>query len=78
MSNKYLAQNTRYFRFVDDILFIYKEEFTNINDMLSEFNTWLPKQKLTSELEENGKINLLDFTIMNSQNSKLRNPQEAH
>jgi len=53
---------------VDDILFVYKEEFTDINDMLSEFNTWLPKQKLTSELEENGKMNLLDFTVMKSQN----------
>jgi hypothetical protein len=55
---------------VDYILFVYNEEFVNINDMLSEFNTWLPKQMFTSELQEKGKMNFLDFTNMKSQNSK--------
>jgi hypothetical protein len=61
MSNKYIKKNTRQFRYVDYIIFIYNKEFKNINDVLSEFKTWLPKQMFTSELDENGKINFLDL-----------------
>lgn len=37
--------------------------------MLSEFNIVSLKIKFTSVLEENGKINFLDFTVTKSQNS---------
>jgi hypothetical protein len=58
-----------YFRYVDDIRIIYNEKSTNINGMLSEFSTRPPKLKLTSELEEKGKIIFFDITIMKSKNS---------
>ena len=38
--------------------------------MLSEFNTLLPRQKFTSELEENGKKNFQVFNVMKLQNSE--------
>jgi hypothetical protein len=37
--------------------------------MLSELNNMSPKLKLTSELEENNKINFSDFTITKSHKS---------
>jgi len=52
-----------YFRYVDDILIIYNEKSTNINNMLFEFNTVSPKPKFTLELDINGRINFLDITI---------------
>jgi len=42
---------------------IYNAKTTNIDNMLSEFKNMSPKLKLTSELEENNKINFLDFNI---------------
>jgi hypothetical protein len=54
---------------VDDILNIYNEKATNIDNMLSEFNNVSPKLKFASQLEENGNNNFLDINITESQNS---------
>jgi len=43
--------------------YIYNGKATDIDNILSEFNNMSPKLNLTSELEENKKINFLDFTI---------------
>ena len=36
-----------YFRYVDDILIVYKEHKTNIHRMLNEFNKLAPSMKFT-------------------------------
>jgi hypothetical protein len=52
-----------YFRYVDDILIIYKENTTNTEYLLSSFNKLTPNLKFTLEKETEGKINFLDITI---------------
>jgi hypothetical protein len=52
-----------YFRYIDDILIMYKEEQTNISSVLDDFNSVIPSMKFTLEKEENNKINFLDITI---------------
>jgi len=52
-----------YFKCVDNILVIYSDETTDINDMLLEFNTVSPKLKFMLELEKNYKIIFLNVTI---------------
>jgi hypothetical protein len=52
-----------YFRFVDDILIIYDSQHTNINAILSDFNSIHPKIQYTEETEQNNTINYLDITI---------------
>jgi hypothetical protein len=52
-----------YFRYVDDILVMYKEENTNIYRMLDDFNNLAPTMKFTLEEEQKYKINFLDITI---------------
>jgi hypothetical protein len=52
-----------YFRYVNDILIIYKEDQTNIHNVLDDFNSLIPSMKFTLEKEENNKINFLDITI---------------
>jgi hypothetical protein len=63
-------QIINYYRYVDDILFIYNSEGTNIHNTLQEFNTVQPKLKFTLETETQNKINFLDITI-NKQHNKL-------
>jgi len=52
-----------YFRYVDDILVIYKDNKTNIHRVLEDFNNLVPSMKFTLEKEQNNKINFLDITI---------------
>jgi hypothetical protein len=52
-----------YFRYVDDVLIIYKEDQTNINEVLNQFNNITPGLKFTLEHEQNNKINFLHLTI---------------
>jgi hypothetical protein len=60
-----------YFRYVDDILIIYKESKTNIYNVLNAFNNILPNPSFTLE-EEEGKINFLDVTTTgNDSKTKL-------
>lgn len=52
-----------YFRYVDDILIIYNEDNTNIENLLNHFNNLTPKLKFTIENETNQQINFMDITI---------------
>jgi hypothetical protein len=58
-----------YFRYVDDILILYKENTINIDD-LSTFNKLTPNLNFTLEKETGGKINFLDITV-HRENSSL-------
>jgi hypothetical protein len=52
-----------YFRYFDDIVIIYNDTFTNINEVLSESNILSPSLNFTLKMEGN-KINFLDITIL--------------
>jgi hypothetical protein len=52
-----------YFRYVDDILIIYKNGITNIHDVFTIFNNITPTMKFTMEEGNDDKINLLNITI---------------
>jgi hypothetical protein len=52
-----------YFRYVDDILLVYNNENTEINQVLDDFNTVVPTIQFTIENETNNTINFLDITI---------------
>ena len=56
-----------YFRQVDDILVMYKEDQTNIQEKLDNFNNLMPIIKFTVEKENGNKINFLDVTIAKEQ-----------
>jgi len=58
-----------YFRYIDNILIMHKDDRTNIQNMLQDFNSLIPKIKFTSEKEENNKINFLDITIAKNYDS---------
>ena len=52
-----------YFRYVDDLLIIYNEMKTDIEELLYRFNDFTPKLNFTIEKETEGNINFLDLTI---------------
>jgi len=58
-----------YFRYVDDLLIIYNEKKTNIEDLFYCFNNIAPKLKFTIEKETRGSTNFLDLTIQREINS---------
>ena len=58
-----------YFCYVDDILIVYNESTTNIENLLHCFNNLTPKHKFTLEKEGERKINFLDPTLHREQNS---------
>jgi hypothetical protein len=60
-----------YSRYVDDILIIYNEHHTNIDNTLDEFNRIHPKIKFTIEKETQNKINYLDLTITKEDNKLI-------
>jgi hypothetical protein len=53
----------KYFRYVDDILFIYDINHSYVQNILKDFNTIHLKLKFTAECAENNQINFLDITI---------------
>jgi len=57
-----------YFRYVDDLLIIYNERKTDIEDFLCCFNNITPKLNFTIEKETRGSINFLDLTIHRDEN----------
>ena len=61
-------QTEGYFRYVDDILIIYKESKTYIHNVLDAFNNTVPNQSFTLEEVEN-KINFLDVTTTRNDSS---------
>jgi hypothetical protein len=56
-------QIIRYFRYVDDILIIYNQNKTNIEETLTEFNKQTTSIKFTIEKEQQNSINFLDLSI---------------
>jgi hypothetical protein len=52
-----------YFRYVDDILTMYKENKTNIHDTVNIFSNLMPNMNFAWEKETGNKINFLDLTI---------------
>jgi hypothetical protein len=56
-----------YFRYVDNILVMYKEDNKNIYRMLDDFNNLAPTMKFILE-EQNNKINFLDIIITKNHN----------
>jgi hypothetical protein len=52
-----------YYRYVDDILIIYDQSKTNIDDTIQEFNKLQPIINFTIEKEQHESINFLDLTI---------------
>jgi hypothetical protein len=52
-----------YFRYVDDILMMYKDDKTNINKALEDFKNLVPILNFTLEKEQNNQFNFLDITI---------------
>ena len=52
-----------YYRYVDDILIIYDENRTNIEEIQKSFNDITTGLHFTLEREEEQKINFLDLTI---------------
>jgi len=53
-----------YFRYVDDILIIYNENITDVNQVLKSFNNITPSLTFTLEEEEENKLNFLDILII--------------
>jgi hypothetical protein len=52
-----------YYRYMDNILIIYDQRRTNIEQTLEEFNNMQPTIKCIIEKEQKEKINYLDITI---------------
>jgi hypothetical protein len=67
MSRISKSSSLQYFRYVDDILLIYNQNKTNIEEMLAEFNKQQPTIKFTIEKETHKSINFLDLTIRQEQ-----------
>jgi len=68
-----------YFRYVDDILLIFDSNHTNIQAILTDFNTIHPKLHLTAETEQNNTKNYLDISIQkNCTQYKNSHLQETH
>jgi hypothetical protein len=62
----YLAQKcriTNYFRYVDDILLSFNPNHTDIQAILTDFNSLHPKLHFTAEIEQNNTLNYLDVSI---------------
>jgi hypothetical protein len=49
---------------VDDILIVYKDNITDIEEVLSSFNNINPGLTFTLEREQNNKLKFLNLTIM--------------
>jgi hypothetical protein len=58
-----------YYRYVDDILIIYNENYTNIQNTLNDFNSVHPNIQYTMEKQIANKLNYLDVTIENTNNT---------
>ena len=74
-------QKTRvegYFRYVDHILIVYNENFTDINEIRNMFNSISPDLNFTLEQEQNNGLFFLDLTIKKTKNKMVfdiyRNP----
>jgi len=59
-----------YFRYVDDILIVYNENHTAINEVHNMFNSISPDLNFTLEQEQDG-LNFLDLTIKKTTNKMV-------
>ena len=57
-----------YFRYVNDILIIYKEHHTDIHHVFNPFNNATPTLSFTMVTENNNSIDFLDITIYKTNN----------
>jgi hypothetical protein len=55
-----------YYRYVDDMLIVYDDDHTNIDNMLKEFNSTHPNIQYTIEKQTNNTLNYLDISIENT------------
>jgi hypothetical protein len=60
-----------YYRYIDDILIIYNEDCTDINNTLTYFNVIHPNIQYTIETQNDNKINYIDITIENKNNTLI-------
>jgi hypothetical protein len=58
-----------YYRYVDEILIIYNEDYTDIDNTLKEFNSIHPNIQYTIEKQNNKILNYLDISIENIHNN---------
>jgi hypothetical protein len=64
------CQLIRYFRYVDDILIVYKNRMTNIHEILELFKTYYSTMTFTMEEEEsNNRIKFIDITVQKTDNN---------
>jgi hypothetical protein len=54
---------TDYYQYIDDILIIYNEDNTNIDNTLTEFNTIHPNIQYTIEKQNDNTLNYLDISM---------------
>jgi len=69
-----ILQKTRvegYFRYVDDILIVYNENFTDVNEIHNMFNSVSPDLNFMLEQEQNNGLNFLDLTIKKTPNKMI-------
>jgi hypothetical protein len=67
-----------YYRYVDDILIIYDQRKTNIDDTLQEFNKLQPTINLTIEKEQHESINFFDLTIHRKRKHNFQYTENPH
>jgi len=63
-----LLQNSvlGYFRYVDDILIVYKDFITDIDKLLDSFNNAIPTMTFSMEKETGNSTSFLDITVQQS------------
>jgi hypothetical protein len=58
-----------YFRYVNEIVFIFDSNYTSIKAILTDFNSIHPNLHFTAETEQNNKIVYLDISIQKTAHS---------
>jgi hypothetical protein len=67
-----------YHRYLDDILIVYNEDHTDIDDTLKELDSIHPSIQYTIDNERNNQLNYLDITIDNTHDTLTFNILETH
>jgi hypothetical protein len=67
-----------YFSYVDDVLIIYNNSITDLDDLLKSFNNITLKLKFTIEKEMGGRINFLDITVHREEKNLSLNIESQH
>jgi hypothetical protein len=67
----YILRSSRiegYYRYVDDILIVYNESHTDIEEVQKSFNDITSDPNFTLEREKDGKLNFSDLTLTRKEN----------